>query len=313
MINVNRVAYCGFAVAVCLSAAACGSGTDTSATGGSGGGSSTTTSSGSSTSSSSGSTSSGGCDLTQSTTETATVNASGCHVLDRDATACEDARKAAGLSGFWLNFSCRVSLSVDSGVVKAAADGQPDYASNYFPATNACHEDYTGAIQNPNTIYPKSYVIQFPQAPDMSAQPMMGAIVGLAVNGVPIFGNFAAPGDDIYQEAQTFDRCGGHPQMSGVYHYHSEPYAISYDDSNLVGVMRDGYPIYGRKDSDGSYPTLDAYGGHTGVTPDSASTPVYHYHVNEQTSTNAGTAGQKQWFLTKGQFRGTPAACGSCN
>lgn len=304
-----------FVGALCASAVACGSG-GVSATGGSGGeatggASSSSTSTSGSTSSSSGSPS--GCALDDSTTATSTVNTAGCHVLDRDASACEAARTAAGLSGFWLRFSCRVSLSVASGVVKAAADGQPDYPSNYFQKTDACHEDYTGAIQNPNLIYAKSYVIQFPQTPDMSGQPMMTAVVGLAVNGVPIYGNFAAPGDDIYQEAKTFDRCAGHPQMAGAYHYHAEPHAISNDDFNFIGVMRDGYPIYGRKDPDGTYPTVDAYGGHTGVTPDSPNTPVYHYHVNEQTSTNPQSAGEKQWFLTKGQFRGTPAACGSCN
>jgi len=258
------------------------------------------------------------CTLTQATTPTATANAAGCHVLTRDASACEADRKAMGLSGFWLNFSCRVMLSATTQggvqVVKAAADGEPDYKSNYFPAADPCHEDYPGGIQNPNLIMPKTYVIEFPLAPDMAAHPMMGAIVGLAVNGVPIFGNFAAPGDDIYKEAMTFDRCGGHPQMTGGYHYHAEPYAISNDDFNFIGVMRDGYPIYGRRDPDGKYPAaLDAYGGHTGVTVDSPSTPVYHYHVNEQTSQNPGTLGQKQWFLTTGQFRGTPAACGSCN
>ncbi len=142
---------------------------------------------------------------------------------------------------------------------------------------------------------------------------MMGAVVGLAVNGVPIFSNFAAPGDDIYVEAKSFDRCGGHPQMTGAYHYHGEPYAISYDDDHLIGVMRDGYPVYGRKDPGGAAPTLDAAGGHTGLTPDSPSTPVYHYHLNQQTSTTAGTAGQMQWFLTTGTYHGAPAGCGSCN
>jgi len=304
-----------YAAAACVSLAACGSTAETSGSGGGGGASSTTTTSSNSgtTSSSSGSTSSGGCAQAADTTATDTASASGCHVLERDASACADARKAQGLSGFWLRFSCRVSLSTSAGVVKAAADGQPDYLSNYYPSGDACHEDYTGAIQNPNVIYPKSYVIQFPQAPDMASQPMSVAIVGLAVNGVPIFGNFAAPGDDIYQEAKTFDRCGGHPQMSGSYHYHAEPHAISNDDDNFIGVMRDGYPIYGRKDSDGTYPTVDAFGGHTGFTIDSPDVAVYHYHVNEQTSTNAQSAGQKQWFLTTGTFRGTPAACGSCN
>jgi hypothetical protein len=78
----------------------------------------------------------------------------------------------------------------------------------------------------------KSYVIELPLEPDTSSQAMKGAIVGLAANGVPIFANFAAPGDDIYQEATTFDRCGAHPN-NVAYHYHTEPIAISSDDSPM--------------------------------------------------------------------------------
>ena len=257
------------------------------------------------------------CELAENTQETATVNATGCHVLSRDTHDCEAERTAQGLSGYWLKFSCRVTLSsVTVGgarLVRAQADGQPDYKSFYFATTNACYEQYSGATRNPNTLVAQNYVVDFPVTSSTTSQSMAGtAVVGLALNGVPVFGNFAAPGDDIYTEARTFDRCGAHPQNNGQYHYHSEPYAISYDDSNFIGVMRDGYPIYGRKDADGSYPTLDTYGGHTGATADSPDTPVYHYHVNEQTSHNAGTAGQQQWFLTTGTFRGTPAACSSC-
>lgn len=258
------------------------------------------------------------CDLTANTQETATVNAAGCHVLSRDTQACEAERKAQGLSGYWLKFSCRVTLSsVTEGgtpLVRAQADGRPDYKSFYFATTDACYEQYSGSIRNPNTLSAQNYIVNFPVTPSLTPQSMARtAVVGLTLNGVPVFGNFAAPGDDIFTEARTFDRCGAHPQGGGQYHYHSEPYAISYDDSNFIGVMRDGYPIYGRKDEDGSYPKLDAYGGHTGATADSPSTPVYHYHVNEQTSTTSGTQGQKQWFLTTGTFRGTPAACAYCN
>lgn len=253
------------------------------------------------------------CTLTANTTETATVSPKGCHVLTRDTSSCDAARKAAGLSGYWLKFSCRVALSKPSATtVRAAADGQPDYKSFYFATTSACYETYSGGVRNPNSIAAQQYMLDFPVSPNTTATPMRGAVVGLALNGVPIFGNFAAPGDDIYQEAMTFDRCGAHPQMTGQYHYHSEPYALSYDDSNFIGVMRDGYPIYGRRDPDGSRPTLDTYGGHTGTTVDSPATAVYHYHVNEQTSTGANTAGQKQWFLTTGTFRGTPPACTGC-
>jgi hypothetical protein len=252
------------------------------------------------------------CALVAHTSPSGRTTPSGCAILDRDTSSCMAARASAGLSGAWLKMSCRVTLTATATSVTAVADGQPDFKSNYFAAADACHEAYPEGTQNPNTIAVKAYTIGFPLAPNTSARTMqMTAVVGLAINGVPIYGNFAAPGDDIFAEAKTFDRCGGHPQMSGSYHNHAEPLSISYDDASLIGVMRDGYAIYGRKDADGSYPTLDSFGGHTGTTPDST-TAVYHYHVNEQTSTTAGTAGQKQWFLTRGMFRGSPGTCSGC-
>lgn len=251
------------------------------------------------------------CTLTANTTATSTVTSS-CTLLSRDASGCQAERVAAGLSGFWLRFSCRVSLStVTSGnaqFVQATADGQPDYTSVYFPTTDACYAAESGTSPNPNHIVAKSYVVQFPVATDTTTQSMGLGVVGLAVNGVPIFDNTAAPGDDIYDEIATFDHCQAHPTGNNEYHYHSEPYAITYDDDNFVGVMRDGYPIYGRRDPDGSVPTLDVAGGHTGFTIDSPTTAVYHHHVNEQTSTTAGSAGTTAWFITTGTYAGTPGS-----
>jgi hypothetical protein len=260
----------------------------------------------------SGSDSGNACSLIDNTVTTGREAPSGCAIIDRDTSACDAEREAAGITGFYRHFSCRVTLTKSGGSIIAASDGRPDFLSNYFAASDPCHEAYTDAIQNPNTITIQHYELSFPLTPNATSRPMMGAIVGLVLNGVPIFGNFAAPGDDIYQEAQTFDRCGGHPQMTGVYHDHAEPLSVSYDDDRFIGVMRDGYPIYGRKDSDGTYPTLDEYGGHSGTTPDSPSTAVYHYHVNEQTSTASTSAGEKQWFLTKGMYYGTPGTCTGC-
>ena len=37
------------------------------------------------------------------------------------------------------------------------------------------------------------------------------------------------------------------------------------EDTNLLGVLRDGFTKYGRKDNDDTYPSsLDKYCGHTG-------------------------------------------------
>lgn len=252
------------------------------------------------------------CALTANTTETNTESPLGCVVLDRDTSACEASRKAAGLDGFWLHFSCRVELSKSGGMIHAKSDGRPDYESNYFPKSDACHVDYAEGKQNPNTLAAGDYDIGFPESPSGAGGKMMGAVVGMALNGVTIFGDFAAPGDDIFQEAETFDRCAGHPQNTGVYHYHAEPTALSYDDDRFIGVMRDGSPIYGRHDADGSMPAdLDAAGGHTGTTPDSA-TPVYHYHVNLQTSSTPGTAGEQQWFITTGEYHSAAGTCSGC-
>lgn len=251
----------------------------------------------------------GACTLTADTTATGTTT-DGCALLDRNTDGCRASREAAGLTGFWLRFSCRVTLTVvtkgSATYVELASDDEPDYPSNYFPSTSPCHDDYTPSFPDPNHIVSQSFTVTVPLVPSGAGQPMGLGPVGMAVNGVAIFDDQAAPGDDIYKESGSFDRCQGHPQRNGMYHYHSEPYAITHDDDRFVGVLRDGNPVYGRRDPDGSVPTLDAAGGHTGVTEDSPKTPVYHYQVNLQTSTHAGTAGQQVWFITTGTYHNAP-------
>ena len=38
------------------------------------------------------------------------------------------------------------------------------------------------------------------------------------------------------------------------YHYHCEGDYLTTDDAKLIGFLRDGFPVYGRKDMDGSCP-----------------------------------------------------------
>jgi hypothetical protein len=54
------------------------------------------------------------------------------------------------------------------------------------------------------------------------------------------------------------DRCGGHPQLQGMYHYHAIGPCLP--RSGLVGYALDGYPIYaGGRWTDAQ---LDACHGH---------------------------------------------------
>lgn len=251
------------------------------------------------------------CALTEHTTPTSTVTGE-CALLARDTSACEAERRALGLDGFWLRFSCRVSITLaDADTVQLVSDDQPDHLSNYFPVDDPCHEVYRPPGLNPNVLLAKHMTASVPRTPSPSGSDMPLGTVGIAVNGVSLYSNVAAPGDDIYAELLSFDRCQGHPTGRNAYHYHSEPWSISSDDAAFIGVILDGYPVYGRRDTDGTLPALDAAGGHTGPTPD-GETPVYHYHVNEQTSTAPGTAGQQNWFITNGRFAGAPGACEGC-
>ena len=188
------------------------------------------------------------------------------------------------------------------------ADGQPDPPSNYFETTNPCYEALTASdkVQNPNILGEQSFSMTIPMSPSGSSSAMSLGVVGIAANGVAIFSNAAAPGDNIYDEVRTFDKCEGHPAGT-TYHYHIEPPTFTNNDSSFVGVMRDGNPIYGRTQEGGGAPSLDANGGETGTTPDSSSA-IYHYHVHLQTD-GMDTA----YFITSGNYNNTAGACSGCN
>lgn len=90
---------------------------------------------------------------------------------------------------------------------------------------------YTTTYNDPNTNAQQSFVMYIPISPSTSthATQSMGP-VGISIDGVPIYNNLAATTDNIFAEAGSFDQCQGHPsaENNGTYHYHSEPYAISY-------------------------------------------------------------------------------------
>jgi hypothetical protein len=184
--------------------------------------------------------------------------------------------------------------------------GIPDHTSNYFPTSgsysfdaydytvtgtySAMYAAYTTTFPNPNTLAQQSYVLYIPINPVSTSHAAMGmGVVGASVDGVPIYNSLASNTDNIYAEAGSFDQCQGHPDSNSMYHYHSEPYAISYEDSNLIGVMRDGYFVYGRYDHGGNT-DIDVsntagdeyiYGGHVGAAPSTGTGSRFHYHATK--------------------------------
>lgn len=256
--------------------------------------------------------SSASCTIDDNTTNSGTTSATGCPLLVRDTTSCQASRTAQGLSGFWLKFSCRVTLTKSGDTVTITTDAQPDYKSPYYGSTNSCYEALavSGRAVNPNLLSAQtiSMTVDYTPTANVAEPTMPGGVVGIALNGVAIFDNEAAPGDSIYEEVETFDKCEGHPNNTSVYHYHTEPSAISNTDDYFVGVMRDGFPIYGRNEFGGGTPTVDAdTQAHSGVTVDSSGASVGHYHIKLQTS-----GPDSAYFLTNGKYYGTAGSCSGC-
>ena len=114
---------------------------------------------------------------------------------------------------------------------------------------------------------------------------------GIALNGVLLFNAVAAPGDDIADEAFTFDLHEGHPAPGGAYHYHgASPGPLEVQvardeaDVELYGVMCDGTVVLGCTELDGSDPmgALDAQGGHVHdlVNQDAVTELADRYHTH---------------------------------
>lgn len=199
----------------------------------------------------------------------------------------------------WIknNFKCSTAyVSGSSYVFKS--QNVPNTKSYYYGTTSPLYEALPSGNTpaGNNSISAQKLVYAIPSSPakgtgTVSTQGGLVAI-GITVNGLAIFNNAAAPPDNLSVEAMTFDNFGGHPQNQGVYHHHAAVTKVSNNDANLIGIILDGYAIYGEKCDNGTAatgddftPTLDSLHGHTAVTTH-FSTPTYHYHyVLDSTAT----------------------------
>jgi hypothetical protein len=188
----------------------------------------------------------------------------------------------------YAHFTSAVRMWVDGDEMVIQTSAIPDHKSPYFPTTDPRYEAYNGTNpnwqQNPNTI--ASQTIEFriplnPQEATTHAPTPLGPI-GVAVNGVPFFNQYAGPNQPLTGEINSFDQYDGHPQMTGIYHYHVEPYALTAANGkdSLIGYLLDGFPVYGPEENGQTLTDadLDQYHGHFGPTADYPQ-GIYHYHV----------------------------------
>ena len=203
------------------------------------------------------------------------------------ATAPTTGSVAADAPAMYALFGNSVQITVEGTNVVIRANGVPDHKSPYFEPANAKYEVYNGmngafAI-NPNRIVAQTNVYRIPITPARQTTPSATPLgpIGVSVNGVPIFNQYAGSNQPLTGEINSFDQYGGHPAPGGAYHYHVEPtYLTRVSRDALVGVLLDGYPVYGPMEN-GKLLTsadLDAAHGHTTVTKQYPN-GIYHYHT----------------------------------
>ena len=184
------------------------------------------------------------------------------------------------------------SITSDGTFVTIKSNGLPDHKSSYYASSNALSDNFSGTTfggynfaKNPNSISEKAYVFKIPIDPKVAsthAATQLGAI-GVSLNGIPFFNQYAGPNQPLTGEIVSFDRYWGHPAPTGQYHYHVEPLyltTVKVTKSSLLGFLLDGFPVYGPEENGAAIDNskLDAYHGHTSVTTDFPS-GIYHYHI----------------------------------
>ncbi len=201
-----------------------------------------------------------------------------------------------------------VSVQVSDNSIQVSSTGLPDHKTPYWGVGHEMYEDFPGTNHaNMNTSMTTfNYVMTIPTKPQEASykeETELGP-VGMALNGVPIYNDYEGGGMLEENAWGTFDASGAHPGPREDYHYHCEGTYLTVDDANLIGFLRDGFPIYGRKDMDGTYPdNLDDNGGHIGVTAD-FSDAIYHYHTSNDVYSTSGLYVIKSgaYYGTKGTF-----------
>lgn len=196
-------------------------------------------------------------------------------------------------SPYWSNTTER---SLDGHITSAASENHSLFVE---PTVTSFSQMAPGNIDDFNG----SYTLRIPVNPELASSSTstgLGAI-GIAVSGSMIYNDEEGPNVPLDNAVGSLDYTAAHtgPQS---YHYHLEPKAWTNDDNKLVGIIADGFFIYGRKDYDGNYPTdLDASGGHFGPTlhnPDGE----YHYHIQNTAYLN------QYYIIFPGDYQGTPNA-----
>ena len=238
---------------------------------------------------------------------------------------------------FYKNYFNCVDVFGSGGAVILHTIGLPPYESMYYSEGSENHIDFVsqgdGYYLNPNTIADQSFFMSIPETPVSRGLTINSSLVdgvintssheygmgpqGIALNGVILFNPLAGPGDDIEDEKYSFDPYNGHPQQTGVYHYHTSSKgpleSLEYNgiiqnatvgsaEIEIYGIMCDGTLVLGCTELDGSEPSnsdFDSQNGHIHDISDGTNvffSSRYHTHICTDTFTDHRFTPEIQYY-----------------
>jgi len=182
----------------------------------------------------------------------------------------------------WSN--AQFDAQIKGNTRELSGNGLPtNHGTGVFPVART--DDAFNYDRNPNSIQAQKILQSIPLNPTLLKTPRclnMGA-VGYSLNGVAIFNALDGEGRDAAAH-EILDKCGGHPERSGQYHYHDYSECISEksSDPKLIGYMLDGFGLY-KYPANPSNSDLDECHGITGKVFWNGSTQEqYHYVVTDE-------------------------------
>lgn len=203
-----------------------------------------------------------------------------------------DARAKPVVEGeiLWPNARINVVVEGDARVVRA--NNLPTHASGTFPIRPGSQAH--AYDRNPNPIAEQPVLLHLPRTPKVSetATCVPMGMIGFALSGVAIFNAFDLAGRDA-PAYEIQDKCNGHPERGGQYHYHDwspclakDAQGKEYAADEPVGSALDGFPILRPTDSawaEIKNADLDECHGRMGnVRIDGETQQTYHYRFTRE-------------------------------
>jgi YHYH protein len=205
-----------------------------------------------------------------------------------------------------VKWAANIRLTISPDSFHFASNGLPnhDHAAQYLvpkpdnpPPFGSDPVDTFTIVNASDFLRPTPIDIEITTHPTYSqtTTPTNMGMIGVIISGARLFNDYEDPSrltaalDDNRRigSAVFVDDCNAHPLQTGShYHYHGVPLclmtaSVQGGHSPIIGMLLDGFPVYGNKGSNGIPMTnadLDECSGHYGPTPEFPS-GIYHYHL----------------------------------